>query len=491
MNVLLINPPYMRLLGIVDIYLPLGLGYLARHLRRHGVTCAVYNADLPDQPGRGDESLCFMDLLERHSIYRDAVRDSNNVIWSGLAETLAATKPDLIGIGVMSAKLESAVRVARISKQVCPSSVTVCGGPHATVAPEDLLCVTEIDFVVRGEGEHTLLELCEAVADKRADLTGIDGLSFRSNGKVVHNRPRALEKDITVFGYPTREEYFHLEKYPKSMISPIMSGRGCPYDCTFCNAKCTWTRHVRYRDLDNVMEEILLLKERYAVPSYAFWDDSFTANRKRTEALLDKIVAKLVNLPWECTTRIDLFDDRLLGRMIEAGCNFISIGLESASDRMLKVIKKNITMADFHKGCAILERHKMNYGVFLMTGFPEETEEDILLTLDYAKNSKAPVLCLSVFTPYPGCESYDRAKEMGMIQGHLDWSSYSHQSPDNYFCPNVPRPRFLELLHQLAEAVDNHNKRASAPHRRYLRRLGYYSRNPRHLAGKLGRMLSR
>lgn len=491
MHVLLVNPPYMRLMGVDASYLPLGLGYLARYLRVKDISCSVYNADLSSSGDKEAAPVSFTELLKRHDTYRKALGDSNNVIWSDLRGVFADIRADVLGITVMSAKLESAIRVARISKELQPTCKIVVGGPHATVAPDDLLSLEEVDFVVRGEGERTFLELCEALINKNDGFIRIDGLSFRRDGKIIHNRPRALEKNITGFPFPTREEYIHIERYPKHKISAIMSSRGCPYECTFCSAKSIWTRKVRYRDVDDVIREMILLKEEYAVPYYDFCDDSFTVNRKRVEELMGKIVANKINLPWQCTTRIDILDKELLKRMVDAGCYTMGIGLETASDRMLNIIKKNITMDAFDDACSLLERYNVNYGVFLMIGFPEETEEDILKTIEYARRSTAPYLCLSVFTPYPGCESYEKAKELGMIKGGLDWSNYSHQSPDNYFCHSVRKERFVELLQELAEAVDSHNQKMRSPLMHYLKQVRYYSRNPRLFAGKIKRVLSK
>lgn len=476
-------------MGISTVYLPLGLGYLASYLRSEGIPCSVYNGDLSGTAGGSEGTTSCAVLLSRHNTYKQALHDETGEVWRDLKATVASAEPDVVGITVMSAKLESAINVARLVKSLRPGCKVVAGGPHATICPDDLMRFDDVDFVVRGEGEQTLLELCRTIGGKGGDLDRIDGLSFRRAGSVVHNAPRALDKNVTRFPYPTREEYLGLERYPKSTIGSMMTSRGCPYDCTFCNAKATWTRRVRYRDVDNVIEEMTLLKQKYAVPSYNFCDDSLTANRKRTEELLGKVISGGLNLPWACTTRTDLLDEDLVKLMVEAGCYTIGIGLESGSDRMLEIIKKHITMSEFRKACAMLDRHNVNYGVFLMVGFPEETEEDIRKTIDYVRTSRAPSICLSIFTPYPGCESYERAKEMGMIDGDLDWSNLSHQSPENYFCHGVPRERFVDLVRELADAVDRHNSRMSSPLHSYLRKAKYYSGNPRLLAAKVKRVL--
>ncbi len=486
MRVLLINPPYMRLMGTSVAYLPLGLGYLAQYLKKNGISATVYNADLSSE--RGEEnpnSLSYDDSLKRHHVYMEALNDPDNKIWAELPEVFSDIKPDVVGITVMSSKFHSAIKVAQLLKVQDPACKIVLGGPHATIAPDELLAFDVVDYVVRGEGEHTLLELCQSINERKSDLTGINGLSFKYEGKAVHNPPRALERDINKFPFPDREDFLGLDQYSKDEISCVVTSRGCPYDCTFCGAKATWTRQVRYRDVDSVIEELLMLKKKYAVPSYYFWDDSFTANRKRTEALLDRIIASRINLPWRCTTRADLLDDALVAKMKAAGCYSMDIGLETASDRMLKLIKKNETMEKCYSAFSLLHKYHMNYGVFLMVGLPEETEEDILKTLEYAKSSTATSLCLSIFTPYPGTESYTRAEEMGMIEAKLDWSKYSHHSPEGYFCKNIPRERFVELVQELTEVVDKHNREMKAPLKSYLRRFWYYSSNPSILAEKI------
>jgi len=484
-KVLLVNPPFMRLMGVKSTYMPLGLGYLARHLIDNGIPCSIYNAELTEGPGRADESPSFAERLVRHESYKKALRDGDHAVWSEFRNLLTTSDPDIIGVSVMSAKLESALKIAAISKDMNPGRRVIFGGFHPTVAPDEILNHAAVDFVIRGEGEHTLLESCRALIGERSELSGINGLSFRRNGDVVHNPPRPLESNLGAFHYPTREEYLHLELYPKLSLGAMMSSRGCPYDCTFCNAKSIWSRKVRYREVDEVISEMAWLKEKYGVPRYTFNDDSFTVNRSRTEKLLEKIVASKLGVPWVCQTRTDLLDENLLKKMIAAGCVSLAIGLESVSDRMLKIIKKNLTMASFKKALAFIERSNIDYGVYLMVGFPEETEEEILKSIDFVRASRAPFIGLSVFTPYPGCESYQRAKEMGVIKGELDWSSYSHQSIENYFSFNIPKERFTELVRRLAKEVDKHNRKMAAPFERYRRKIRYYGGNPRLLARKV------
>ena len=488
-GVLLVNPPFMRLMGVKATYMPLGLGYLARHLIDNGIPCSIYNGELAAEPGKADESPSFASLLARHESYKKALRSPDHAAWSEFRSLLRETDPDIIGISVMSAKLESALKLAAISKELNPRRQVVFGGFHPTVAPEEILSHTSVDFVIRGEGEHTFLDLCRALGSNRQEFSGINGLSFRHNGGAVHNQPRPLESHLSAFHYPTREEYLNLERYPKLALAAMMSSRGCPYDCTFCNAKSIWTRKVRYRDADEVISEMVWLKQRYGVPRYTFNDDSFTVNRRHTEELLRKIAASKLGIPWVCQTRTDLLDEELLKKMIAAGCISISIGLESVSDRMLKIIKKNLTMESFNKALAFIERSNIEYCIYLMVGFPEETEEEILKSIEFVKASRAPFIGLSVFTPYPGCESYQRAKDMGVIKGELDWSSYSHQSIENYFSFNIPKERFTELVQELAAEVDKHNRKMATPLANYPRKIRYYGRRPRLFARKVLRRL--
>lgn len=140
---------------------------------------------------------------------------------------------------------------------------------------------------------------------------------------------------------------------------------------------------------------------------------------------------------------------------------------------------------------SLLVKHNMNYVVYLLLGFPEETEEDILQTIEYAKTSTASALVLSVFTPYPGCESYEKAKELGMLDKKLDWSRHSHQSLENYFCKNIEREKFFQLVQQLAEIVDNHNIKMKSFHQAYFRKIKYYSSHPTFFIERIKQKLNR
>jgi radical SAM superfamily enzyme YgiQ (UPF0313 family) len=385
----------------------------------------------------------------------------------------------------MSAKLPSAFRLIDIVKRVFPECNTVIGGPHATIMPDEVLENTKVDFVVRGEGEVTFLELCKMISTNSNSYSTIDGISFRNNGEIVHNKARALESNLSRFPFPAKDLFPERDKYPLHTFGNMVTSRGCPFDCTFCGAKNIWTRNVRTRDLDDVINEIVSLRTQYKIPYLSFCDDSFTVNKKYVTQLCKKMIEHKIGLFWTCTTRIDLLDKDLLRLMKRAGCSSVAIGLETGSDRMLKIIKKGITMDQFYEGAKLLRKCGMAYYVYLMIGFPDETEADILKTIEFAKDNRASALTYSIFTPYPGTEAYRRAQELGLIGGGIDWSKCSHQSPDNHFCKYVDPERFSELSSELAGAIDEHNKNERKPLNRAGRLLRSYAGNPRALASKI------
>jgi radical SAM superfamily enzyme YgiQ (UPF0313 family) len=485
MKVLLINPPFSRAKGIKHIFMPLGISYLGAMLRENDIDVSIYNAELPSEGFSDQTAIHYEEQIEKHNRYGEVLLDDDDIIWKEAEEVLRRVHPDTVGVTVMSAKLPSAFRLIDIVKRVFPECKTVIGGPHATIMPDEILENTKVDFVVRGEGEVTFLELCKMISANSNSFSTIDGLSFRNNGEIVHNKARALESHLSRFPFPAKDLFLDRDKYPSHALANMVTSRGCPFDCAFCGVKNIWTRKVRTRDLDDVINEIVSLRAQYRIPSLSFWDDSFTVNKKYVIELCNKMIEHKIGLFWTCTTRIDLLDKDLLRLMKRAGCSSIDIGLETGSDRMLEIIKKGITMEQFYEGAKLLRKCGMTYTVFLMIGFPDETEADILKTIEFAKDTRASSLCYSTFTPYPGTEAYRRAQELGLMKGEMDWSKISHQSPDNNFCKYVDPERFSELSSELVRAIDEHNKNQSKPFNKAVRLRRSYAGNPRALASKI------
>lgn len=475
MRILLINPPFQRLMGVKSIYFPNGLGYLAAVLREEGFVVGIYNAENPYE--KLSEASNIM-LFQQYYKYIHALRDEGHYVWQEVKETLSSFKPDLVGITVMTAKYGSAIKVSSLCRGFNPSIKVIWGGPHPTIQPKEALQNISVDFVVRGEGEVTIVELCQALAKGDHNFSRIAGLSFKENGEATHNQARKLIENLDEIPLPAKDLSLYSGRYSKESMGGIITSRGCPFDCAFCGAQNIWERKVRFKSPEIVIKEIVEVCKRYKTKEFWFWDDSFTINRNRVFELCQKIIEKKLNILWGCTTRVDIVDDELLKKMKEAGCNMIEFGIESGSERILKLIKKNISLDQVREAVKLIRKHRIDWKAFFMVGFPDEMKEDIEKTKSLIKELDPRGVVLSIFTPYAGSELYDRTINLGLISSQPDWSQFSHQSPENHFVKNISKKEFQKIVTDLANTVDSHNYTLSKAIRYTRGRSFFYIRHP-------------
>ena len=462
MKILLINPPFSRLKGFKDIYFPIGLGYLAAILKENGFTVKIYNAENPYEvlPYGWSEKNVNQTLLKISNNYVNNLENEDHIVWREIKETIEKYQPGIVGISVMSAKLNSALKVASICKRVYEDCYVVLGGPHPTAQPEETIRYENIDCIVRGEGEQTLVELCKAISNGNKDFGTIEGLLYKKNGKIIHNRPGELIKNLDELPFPTlwaRDLSLYPERYTSDAFGHIITSRGCPFRCAFCEARIIWTRKVRAKSTKNIIKEIKCLMEYYGIKNFYFWDDCFTVNREKVVDLCNKILDEKLKITWGCTTRVNLVDGNLLKLMKNAGCTSIDFGIESGSEKILKLIKKDITLDQVKRTTDLVVKSGLTCNAFFMIGFPEETEDDIKETIKLINGINASRIAFSVFTPYPGCELFEIAKKLGLIPEKVNWSKFSHQSPDNYFVKYIDRKRFKKYVSYVAMLIDAHN----------------------------------
>ena len=459
LKILLVNPPFHRLHGLEDVFFPIGLGYLASMLDIHGFNVKIYNMENSREqlPLKWSDRNLNQKLLTGYESYLKALDDVNHPVWHELREVLREEKPDVLGLTAKSPCYPSAKKVAALYKKSNPEGIAVLGGPHATLAADEVIQDGIFNFCVRGEGEQTFLDLCTVIENGTRQFSHIAGLSYPSNGVAHHTFNRGLQTNIDEFPFPAKDLSLFPERYPVGAMGHIISSRGCPFRCGYCAQDKLWSRKVRFQTTERTIAEIKELKELYGISSFYFWDDSFTVNRKRIVNLCEALIAQGISIIWNCTTRVDLVDEESLGIMYKAGCRNIDVGIESGSERILKLIHKGITIDKVHESIDMIKKAGIQCNAFFMLGFPDETEEDIRLTLDFIRSTKAGIIALSIFTPYPGCALFDRAKELSLLPDKINWAELSHHSAKNYFVKNLSRERFQEYVMEAAALVDRHN----------------------------------
>lgn len=484
-KILLIEPPFERFIGQRCEWYPIGLTSIATLLHKHGYAVKVYNAE-------HDNSLGYINTevyLNNYNRYKECLNDEGNNIWQEIIHTITEFNPDIVGISVKSVKIPTTIKMAGICKKINKNIIVVTGGFHATNRPEDLLMSEHIDVVVRGEGEETFLQLVNSMESGTYGFDNICGISFKgTDGAIISTDDRELIEKLDDIPFPARELIWEYEKYTPDQIGWIMTSRGCPYDCSYCNSKTIWNRRVRFVGIGRILEEIRYLKKEFNATHVTFMDDSFTVNRKRVLEFCETLIKQKIGITWSCLTRADLVDEEIVRRMKEAGCVKFDIGIESGSERIQKLINKDIDFSDIRSASAIFKKCGMFWTGFFMLGFPTETKEDILKTLSFMKEVRPNWAYLSIFTPYPGSKFYDMAKNDGTISDHEDGSSFSHQSPDNCFSKDISSEDFRAITKLMFKEFNNYNNSFYSLLRRAQSRK--YHKNPKNFICDARKVLS-
>ncbi len=399
-RVTLVNPPYPK--GAPQsLFLPLGLGYLAAVLEDNQYEVKVIDCQILKPTDKQLEAELF------------------------------SQNPDIVGVTTSTLTFWPAVDVVKTAKRVLPNVFTVLGGSHVTALPQQtLISVPEADIVVRGEGERTMLELAEYVSkSKNKNLNDIAGITYRSKSQVVDSADREFIQDLDELPHPAYH-HFPLEKYRMSGKNylPIITSRGCPFQCTFCLASKICGTKFRVRSPRKVLDELEWLRDTHHADVVAFYDDSFTFDRKRASAICDEMKSRKFNLPWDCRTRVDLIDKSILIKLRNADCQLIHFGVESGSQKMLDAMKKRTTVEKNAWAIRLAKEVGISVAISVVVGYPGETENELKQTFDFIKQTKPDFVYVCQAIPYPGTEMLDILHDMGWEVSN-DWNKFDEQSP--------------------------------------------------------------
>ena len=349
-----------------------------------------------------------------------------------LLKILKELNPDIAGLTFTTENRFDAFDTMRRIRETVPNAILVAGGPHVSLAADDTLThIAELDYVVRGEGEHSFLELLNSLKDGKG-VDDVNGISFRRDGILVNNPPRQLIRDLNEVPFPARH-LFPWEKYNFTLEVPgkgkfkaanIMTSRGCPYGCNFCATSNMWGRSCRMRTPENIIEEVELLVDRYRAKAIWIFDDTFTVSKKRIFRFCELLKEKKISIHWFCEIRVDTVTKELLAEMKDAGCFSVGYGVESGSQRIIdEVIKKKIKLDDVKKVTEWCTELGIMTNPFFIFSHPEETMDDIAMTMDMIRNwPKNSSISLSLLHVYPGTPLERVAKEKGIIPVDFSWS---------------------------------------------------------------------
>jgi len=357
--------------------------------------------------------------------------------WTGLEKRIESFNPDIVASsGFATCNAYVTARTLETVKKICPNALTVTGGQHFTVtAQESLEAYPEIDVIVRGEGEQTLVELAKALdkARKKPDLSKITGISFRHEQTIRHNPDRPLMEDLDNLpfpGYHFVKDYAH--KYHFKMMAGrrgygmVEASRGCPHRCTFCSQWKHWQGVWRHKSIKRVADEIEFLHTNYGSKLIWLTDDNFGFG-KRMEELCDQLIARWFSddLSIFMQARCDdiVNNKELLPKMYKAGIDWLLLGVESNSKFTLNSFRKGTNPADNRKAVQLLKENGIFSQATCIIGERKDTAESIRELREFVNFLDPDLAIFMILTPYPGTDLFDEAKRNGWIED-WNWANY-------------------------------------------------------------------
>jgi len=391
MRVTLVNAQVLDGNNVVP---PLGLMYIAAVLEKAGHAVQIYDSDPEYQA----------------SMIRE-IKDFN---------------PDLIGLSFLTVGYQRALHLMQNLKKELPNKIFCSGGVHTTVKPKETLEEFGVDFIVVGEGEDTIVEACRKLGSKEG-LAGVKGVMYRDNGAIIDNGRRDMIQDLDTIPFPARhlidmKPYLKppgiIRGYATKNQTTIVTSRGCPFKCIYCGSHNIFGRKTRRRSVKNVVDEVEHLYKNYDIKGIYY----------------EELKRRNLNIKWGCQSRVDQTDMALMKLMKESGLVQLDFGVESGSEKILRVLGKGgagdrtAQIKYSFKLCQDLDIRTL--ATFII-GNPEETREDIEQSFQVAKDINADYTAFYFLTPYPGTDIYDMAIKNGWLDPNLPFSEiWAHRQPE-------------------------------------------------------------
>jgi radical SAM superfamily enzyme YgiQ (UPF0313 family) len=381
---------------ILNLIPPIGIGYLAAVSREAGYDVAFLD--------------CILKKLDYESFEKE----------------LRRLMPDVVAVSAFSHDIPSARKTASVVKKVNPEIKVIVGGPHPSGMPQDTLNILQdVDFAFKGEAERSIVKLLKFIENKEGDVREIRGLIWREGDKIRVNE-QDFPENLDEIPYPAWD-LMKPGDYPdapqgvifrQSPVAPILITRGCPFRCTFCAGWTVTGRKIRSRSINNVKGEIELLYNKYGVREIHILDDNFSMNIDFVKEFCKWLIETGWHISWCCPNglRCDTLDEETVRLMKRSGCYYISIGVESGSDRVLQDMKKGLSSDKIRAQVKMITDAGMDVNGFFILGYPGETEEDIRKTIDFSKELDLTRAAFYSYMPLPGTESYERLLELKEIR---------------------------------------------------------------------------
>ncbi len=390
--------------------------------------------------------------------YETIIIDANleNLTKQDFARVIETEKPDIVGISVLTNEYGgSGIIAANIIKSVDHRIKTIIGGVHATSNSDSIIKEDSIDYVAIGEGEFTLGRLCDYITFE-SNIPS-KGIAFKKDGVVINlgradfidnldGLPLPSYNKVDFMKYATAIQRESVDR-PRAMpYANIITSRGCPYKCCFCEAGKISGKKPRLRGVENILNEIRWLKYEYGIEGLIFDDDNLIFDKERAKNLFRAMIDEKFNIKWNAIAMAAYkLDEEMISLMKESGCQYVDIAIESGVKRVLEdIIHKPLKLEHAREVSTLLKKHSIDFAANFIIGFPGETWEEIRETIKFAEDFDADYTKIFIATPLPNTELYDLAKKGGYLKKNFDFNR--HLWTDGWIDTEEFRSKDLKIL---------------------------------------------
>ncbi|MEL7147324.1 MAG: radical SAM protein, partial [Bacteroidota bacterium] len=413
---------------IMRPYPPLGLLYISAFLKEQGIENEIFDSTFSDK--------------------------------KNLTAFVKEKQPKVLAVYTNLMTKLNVLELIADSKQAVPGIKVILGGPDVTYNIKDYLD-NGADYIVIGEGENTMYELCSAILNDSKDFNEINGIAYlNTDGEEVKTKPRLKVKDIDELPIPNRDG-IDLSKYLKAWKDfhgesalNVSTQRGCPYTCKWCST-AVYGQSYRRRSVEKVVQELKEINEKYQPDTIWFVDDVFTVSHKWLNAFADELEKQQVTVRFECISRADRMNAEVINTLKRAGCFRVWIGAESGSQKIIDAMDRRVSVEKVRKIIQDTRKAGMQAGTFIMLGYPGETEEDIRETIYHLKVSNPDHFTITVAYPIKGTSLYNEIENIQTEK--LEWNKSTDRDRD--FVRTYPKKYYQYATVKVINEVNYHKAR--------------------------------
>ena len=400
-------------------------------------------------------TLTLIAAILRDNGFEVNLKDCSNdgISFEDLKTIIKSFRPGLVIVNTSTPSIVGDLKVANLTKKIDSAIKTIFFGIHVTALPEETFREnSSVEFLVNGEPEYILRDFALALRDDQP-LGTVKGLIWKDRGKIIYNEKKPFIEDMEKLPYPAWD-LVDIKRYTLPITNRpfllVLTGRGCPYPCTFCAASTFYGKKPRLRSWKAIVSEIKHVKERYNINDFLFWSENSISDRQHIYDISRGLTKEVPGVKWVCNGRVDMVDEELLGVMKESGCWMIGYGIEAGTQKALSLMKKNTKIEDIEKAVHLTKKTGIEVTAHAIIGYPGETKEDILETSRFIKKLDVDYMQVYCSVPFPGSPLYGQAKEKGWIRSN-DWAMFEQ----NFSVMDTPQLSSKEVMALREDMIKN------------------------------------